>query len=113
MLRMLERAIGLSLTGTKERKFRFGAIGIRTDGAIVSATNGGIAGSRTPTAHAESRLSRKIDVGSVVYVARTLRVSGAVALARPCFSCQMAMKHRGVSKCYYTISDREFGCIYF
>jgi len=113
MLKMLERAAGLSLTGQSDRKYRFGAIGIRSDGATVYATNGGIAGAQCPSAHAESRLSRKLDVSSVVFVARTLRSSGAVSMARPCLGCQLAMKHRGVFKVYYTINDREFGCIYF
>jgi tRNA(Arg) A34 adenosine deaminase TadA len=113
MLRMLERAIGLSFTGSEERKYKFGAICQRSDGAIVAATNGGVAGSRTPSAHAESRVSRKADVGSVVYVARTLRGIPRLALARPCKGCQLAMKHRGVSKCYYTINDAEYGCLYF
>lgn len=113
MLRMLERAIGLSFTGSEERKYKFGAICQRSDGAIVTATNGGVAGSKTPSAHAESRISRKADVGSVVYVARTLRGSADVALARPCARCVVAMRNRGVSKCYYTINSQEFGCIYF
>lgn len=112
MLRMLERAIGLTLTGQESRKYRLAAIGIRNDGAIVTATNGGVKGARCPSAHAESRVSRKLDVSSVVYVARTLH-SGAVSLGRPCKSCQLIMKHRGVSKCYYTIGPEEFGCIIF
>lgn len=112
MLKMLERAIGLSFTGSEERKYKFGAICERTDGAVVTATNGGVAGERTPAAHAESRISRKADVGSIVYVARTLRGSGAVALARPCARCVSALKNRGVSKCYYTITAYEYGCIY-
>ena len=108
---MLERAIGVALTGKESRKYKLGAIGERSDGAIVKATNGGSAGCRTPQAHAEVRLSRKLDFGSVVYVARLLH-SEAVALARPCVGCQMAMRNRGVSKCYYTINSDEYGCIY-
>ena len=112
MLRMLERACGVALNGQQSRKYLLGAIGLRRDGAIVSATNGGTPGEKTPTAHAEFRLARKLDSGSTVFVSRILKNS-AVALARPCMGCQMAMKHRGVSKCYYTISETEFGCIYF
>lgn len=112
MLRMLQRAAGLSLYGQENRKFSLGAIGVRADGVKVFATNGGIAGARTPSAHAESRIARKVDVGSVVYVARTLK-DGTVAMARPCKACQLAMKHRGVSKCYYTISETEYGVICF
>lgn len=113
MLARLHQAAGLSLKGQESRKYRFGAICERRDGAIVVATNGGVAGSRTPSAHAESRISRKADVGSVVYVARTLRGTGQVAIARPCVGCQMVMKNRGVSKCFYTISSTEYGVISF
>ena len=109
---MLERAIGLSFHGKEGRKYHFGAFGIRSDGAIVSSTNGGTRGERTPSAHCEARLSRKLDVASIVFVARTTR-SGAVALARPCVGCQLAMKHRGVAKCYYTISSNEYGVLVF
>lgn len=112
MLTRLLQAAGLSLTGQESRKYRFGAIGERRDGAIVTATNGGVAGARTPSAHAEARLSRKLDVQSVVYVART-RDNGQIALAKPCKGCQIAMKHRGIAKCFYTISDTEYGCICF
>ena len=112
MLRLLERAIGLSFTGSEERKYKFGAICTRSDGAIVTSVNGGTSGYRTYSAHAESRISRKADVGSVVYVARTLRGTGVVALARPCSRCMSAMRNRGVSKCYYTISSDEYGCVY-
>ena len=112
MLRMLERAAGVALNGQQSRKYLLGAIGLRRDGAIVTATNGGTKGERTPSAHAESRLSRKLDAGSVVYVSRILKNS-AVAIARPCMGCQMAMKHRGVSRCFYTINQDEYGCIDF
>jgi tRNA(Arg) A34 adenosine deaminase TadA len=108
---MLERAAGLSLTGQQTRKFWLGAIGIRRDGTTVYATNGGVPGQRTPTAHAEFRLSRKLDVGSIVFVARSLRKDSSMANARPCRNCEMAMRNRGVSKVYYTINSDEYGCI--
>lgn len=112
MLKLLQRAAGLSLYGKEDRKFRLGAIGVRTDGAIVYSTNGGVKGAQTPSHHAESRLCRKLDFGSVVYVARVLK-SGEIAMAKPCIGCQIAMKNRGVAKCWYSINEREFGCIYF
>lgn len=107
---MLERAIGLSLYGQEDRKFRLAAIGVRKDGCFVFSTNGGVKGAQAPSAHAESRVSRKVDVGSIVYVARTLK-DGKIAMAKPCQGCVSAMKNRGVYKCYYTISDDEYGCI--
>lgn len=112
MLARLHQAAGLSLTGQESRKYHFGAIGIRRDGAIVTATNGGIAGARCPTVHAEFRISRKLDVSSVVFVARTNH-KGTLCLARPCKNCQLFMKHRGMAKCYYTINDTEYGVIEF
>lgn len=111
---MLRIAVGLSLNhGKEDRKYKFAAVAVRTDGVIVFATNGGVSGERTPAAHAETRVSRKADVGSVVYVGRTLRGSGQVAMARPCVGCQMAMRNRGVSRCHYTINENESGVIYF
>lgn len=80
------------------------------DGARVQATNGGMAGCRCPSMHAECRLARKLDYGSVVYVARTLK-SGEIAMARPCVRCYAVLKAKGVSRIYYTINDSEFGVI--
>jgi len=106
--RLLERAAGVSLGGSQDRKYYLGAIGVRTDGALVSAVNGGIANQRTPSAHAETRLCRKLDFGSTVYVARTAK-NGDFAMARPCKGCILSMKRRGVRRCYYTIGPDEWG----
>ena len=88
------------------RQFRLGAVGIRTDGAIVTASN---VSSRVPErrAHAETRVTRKLNYGSEVFVVRILR-NGMLAQARPCSRCQAAMRQRGIS-CYYSISDCEWG----
>jgi len=91
------------------RHYRLGAVGIRSDGAIVTASN--IPNCRPePHAHAETRLVRKLDWGSTVYVVRIHR-DGSLALARPCKRCQSAMRLRGVACCYYSINDREYGVI--
>ena len=76
----------------------------------MSATNGGAAGCVQLAAHAEARLARKIDYGSVVYVARTLK-SGEIAMARPCDRCYAVLKAKGVNKIYYTVNDSEYGVI--
>jgi cytidine deaminase len=91
------------------RHYRLGAVGIRTDGAIVTASN---IPNRQPEshAHAETRLVRKLDWGSTVYVVR-IRRDGQLALARPCRRCQSAMRLRGVRYCYYSINDTEYGVI--
>lgn len=63
--------------------------------------------------HAEARLVRKLDHGSTVYVARTRRDDGRIAIAKPCPRCEASLKHRGVLKCYYTINENEWGCLEF
>jgi tRNA(Arg) A34 adenosine deaminase TadA len=93
------------------RKYRLGAVGIRTDGAIVTASN---IPSRQPhaKAHAEARLTKKLNRGSEVFVVRILR-SGMLDNAHPCMKCQKAMRLRGVRRAYYSISNDEYGVINF
>lgn len=92
-----------------KRRYRLGAIGIRSDGAIVCSNN-------IPTqlpeknAHAEARLTRKLDYGAIVYVVRILS-NGRLAMARPCKHCEGIMRVRGVKQCYYSISEEEYGVI--
>lgn len=102
----LRIAARVALNG-QPRDYALGAVGIRSDGAIVSSFNGA-ARIPTPNAHAEARLARKLDNGSEVYVARVLRC-GSFALSRPCARCQAAMRARGVRRAYYSISDNEYG----
>lgn len=87
------------------RKALIGAIGIRNDGAVVNAKN---LPNQThcPRVHAEALLCRKIDTGTVVFVARLNRI-GQYANSRPCIHCQIAMRQKGVKKCYYTINETE------
>jgi len=96
---------------TKEasRQYRLGAVGVRRDGTVVVSPN---IPHRTPeiAAHAESRLCRKLDWRSTVYVVRILG-NGLMGLARPCPKCQSLMRLRGVSRCYYSISESEWGVL--
>ena len=106
MLR-LATVIATKTTSGKRRNFLLGAIGVRSDGVLVSASN--IPAQRqTPEAHAEYRVSRKLDVGAVVFVARKNRV-GRLCNAKPCFRCESAMRSKGVKRCFYTISNTKFG----
>lgn len=91
-----------------ERTFFLGAVGIRKDGAMVKALNGP---TQIPNrlAHAEARLCRKLDVGSVVYVARVSVSTGQFAISKPCNSCVKIMKSKGVKKVYYTIGPDHYG----
>ncbi|GAF74312.1 unnamed protein product, partial [marine sediment metagenome] len=63
-----------------------------------------------PNAHAENRVTRKLDYGSTVYVVRVLK-NGELANARPCKSCVTIMKLRGVRRCYYSIMNNEYGVL--
>ena len=105
--RYFQLAAQIAERGDDLRQYRLGAVGIRNDGVIVTSSN---TRCRSPQklAHAESRLARKLNRGSVVYVVRILR-NGDFANARPCFNCQNALRSRGVSRIYYSISTSEYG----
>lgn len=91
------------------RNFRLGALGLRNDGVIVYARNGtGLL--PVPDAHAEARLSRKLDYGAIVYVARILK-NGDMALARPCIHCLVRLRARKVLKAYFTVSNTSYSCL--
>jgi deoxycytidylate deaminase len=97
-----------------ERNFCIGAVAVRSDGAIVCAANGPTRLSpsytgnvKFPPAHAEARLCRKLDVGTVVYLVRIRKDNGEYAMAMPCKSCQRILKSRGVARVYYTINSNE------
>lgn len=104
-----EVAVKVATLKDDQRVHRLGAIGIRSDGVLVGAPNAP-APDKTPAAHAEARLCRKLDKGAVVFVARKANADDATyRLARPCSSCQSIMRAKKVSRVYYTISDSEFG----
>jgi len=89
------------------RRFLVGAIGIRGDGTMVSAFNGS---SPRPNrkAHAEYRLASKLDYGAVVYVARVKVGDGTFGMAKPCKSCQKALKSKKVSRVYFTTGPNSY-----
>lgn len=119
MLKLLkEAAAHASIVGLDRRAFQFGAIGIRKDGSRVYSRNipvniGDYSSGCFPHAHAERRLCKKMDCGGIVYVARISKKDGSLRNARPCQYCMIAMRARSISKCYYTISDYEYGVIDF
>jgi tRNA(Arg) A34 adenosine deaminase TadA len=94
------------------KRYYFGAIGIRNDGRIVHATN-----IRNPikelNCHAETRLCKKLDKGSEVYLVRINKSGIHYLLSRPCSGCMAKMKAKGVRIIYYSISNNEFGQIEF
>lgn len=103
-------AVEAALAKDDQRSFFIGAIGIRKDGAIVRAAN-------SPTSvpnrkiHAEYKLSKKIDCGATVFVARIKFDTNEYGLAKPCFPCLKVLTHSRVKKIYYTISKNEYGVI--
>ncbi len=105
----LARQIAVRGDRTRRRQYRLGAVGVRTDGTVVTANNLPCS-CPTPAAHAEARLVRKLNFGSEVYVVRILR-NGCMASARPCRSCQSVLRLRGVKTCWYSISEIEYGVL--
>lgn len=94
------------------RKACIGAVGFRTDGAIVHACSGGDQLNISPNTHAETRLLKKLDKYSpVIYVARIRRDTMEFALARPCKTCLPFIKNKRIDKIYYTINAYEYGII--
>lgn len=109
MKRYFRYAKQVALKGSNKRRYCLGAIGIRTDGVIVRSNNLPCK-SPEPNAHAESRVTKKLNYGSVIYVVRVLK-NGDYANARPCKNCVRIMKLRGVKRCYYTITNNEYGVL--
>ncbi len=111
MKRFFRRAKKAAARGKDCRSYRLGAVGVRRDGTIVTSKN---IPNRYPEhqAHAEARLTKKLDRGSVVYVVRIDRKNN-LTTARPCKACQRLMRGRGVFRCYYSISEHEYGVLVF
>jgi deoxycytidylate deaminase len=106
---MIQEAALVSRLRKDDRRFYIGAIGLRSDGTKVKACNGN---PKEPTRehHCEYRLSRKLDRGAIVFLARTL-ASGQYGSSRPCHHCEKALRSCGVSKVYYSIGNEEYGCL--
>lgn len=91
------------------RSYSLAAVGERQDGAVVRAINGW--GSEGPdcSIHAECRCLKKLGLGGVIWVAR-VRKDGSVGCSRPCAGCRLMLRFSGV-RAYYTINDKEYGCL--
>jgi tRNA(Arg) A34 adenosine deaminase TadA len=110
ILNYLKIAAKIATRRKDGRSFYLGSVGIRSDGTIVEACNGPTP-TPQPKAHAEHKVSKKMDYGGVIYTARVLQSTGSFVNARPCLNCIRAMKARKIKRCYYTISENEFGMI--
>ena len=99
----IELAAKEALKADDQRQHRIGAVGIRSDGVVVRAKNGP-ALNLAPQVHAETRLAKKLDVGSVVFVARVSRLNKLV-LAKPCPHCMRVLRSVGVRVVVFTTND--------
>jgi len=120
MLPFLLEAAKAALTAAPvdKRNFMLGAVGIRKDGAIVSAKNGAVISSTyedyriISDAHAEIRCLRKLGKGGILYVSRVLKKDGSLAMASPCNGCRLRIRAAKVQRVYYTVNDRQYGIWY-
>ena len=93
------------------RDFLIGAVGLRTDGAVVVSRNLPNQ-DKNACNHAETLLCRKLDYGSIVFVARINR-QNELCNSRPCPDCKRNLFKKGVKKVYYSIREDEFGVMSF
>ena len=110
VFKRFKQAASVAVSRDDIRTFLLGAVGIRSDGALVRARNESTT-KPEKSAHAEARLARRLNVGSVVYVVRVSRLDGSYTLARPCDNCMRVLQNRGVKTIYYSISPCEYGVI--
>ena len=111
MKKMFKLAKKTAIHGKDCRRYHIGAVGIRTDGTIVKSKNIPCR-LPEPQAHAEARVCKKLNKGSVIYVVR-IYANGDYAMARPCRTCRKIMKSNGIKRCYYSVGNNEYGVINF
>lgn len=109
-LEILSKVAAYAARRNDQRSYFVGAMGLRADGASVISCNGP-ATNKSAVIHAETRLSAKLDVGATVWVARSRRSDGALALAKPCPNCERVLRNRGVKKVFYSVSPNEYGVL--
>lgn len=102
----IRKAASIALKGQPKREHLVGAVGIRADGALVWSYNGSVIGGKEPKAHAEARLSKKLDKGSVVFVVRVNR-NGKWLLSKPCLDCEKRLKSKSVEQVWFTNKTGE------
>lgn len=96
-----------ALKASKSQHYFFGAVGIRSDGKIVKSRN--IPNPEINVdCHAEARLSRKLDIGSTVFVVRVGKKNNNLLPACPCISCQRKLRAKKVKNIYYSLDDNTW-----
>ncbi len=116
MLEYLKLAAQIARSHNEPKKnFLMACVGIRQDGAMVSARNGSIISSPqknyriVPEAHCEARTLRKLGKGGILFVARVLKKDGALAMAAPCLGCRLLIRAARVPKVIYSVNELQFG----
>ena len=112
ILNFFEIAAKTARSKSDGRAFLLGAVGIRSDGAMVRSLNSP-SENKQRLMHAECKLCRKLDYGAIVYVARVRLDNYEFAMARPCFDCRKIMRTKRVNKVYYTINNFQYGVLDF
>lgn len=84
-----------------------GAIGVRADGAVVHARNN-TCKFPTPSAHAETRLCRKLGRDAPLVIVVRTNKQGRWMLSRPCQNCQRQLEYAGVRRILYTVGPGEW-----
>lgn len=90
------------------RNFFHGAIGFRADGALVHARNELCTG-KTPRAHAEARLLRKLGKHAPLVIVVRVNRQGLWMLSKPCEDCERALRRVGVKRVLYSIKPGVWG----
>lgn len=96
------------------RAYWLGAVGVRTDGAVVMSRNGTVFSTVRsnyriiPGNHAECRVLRKMSCYGVLYVSRVSHTY-TLAMSRPCEVCQVKIRSKKISKVYYSINNFQYG----
>ena len=108
-MKNLKLAIDLACQSKDEKSFYFCCAAKRSDGPLVFSVNHNVSSQKIPQHHAEARVLRKCNYGSVLYVARVLKDRKTLAIAKPCIFCQNFIKNKGVKKVYFTIDNRRYG----
>jgi tRNA(Arg) A34 adenosine deaminase TadA len=94
------------------RNYIFGAVAVRSDGTMVFSRN--IPNyNHNHRCHAETRITRKCDIGATVWVVRVARDTGFLMNARPCRECEKVMRMAGIRRCWYSITEIEYGVLNF
>ena len=94
----------------QKKKWLHAAIGIRDDGTIVHARNGGTIApfAATPNSHAEARLCHKLGKAAPLVIVVRVNNQGQWMLSKPCGNCENLLRAIKVKKVLYTVSHEKW-----